>query len=123
MTDISSQFSREDALESLLRREFARDIEAQGAQLPDPQLIMLMARLSEGARRRPWYEPVRRWSEAIALSTVAGILGLWWADGARGLESLAPAVAAEASWAGQLGLSGGILGASLWWVRLLLRSL
>lgn len=109
------------ALEAALRRQFSEEIEAQRDRLPDPGLMMLMAELESGGRQRAWNARLVCWAEALALGAVAAVAAFWFPDAATGIESLLPSAVAEAHGSAGPGLIGGLFGASLYFLRSLIR--
>ena len=113
----STADASEDPLGRLLHEEFSRETEAQRGQLPDPELIRTLARLNAGNRYRSWIARTGLYAEALAMSAITAVVAFWWIDAMQGLEALLPATLAGAPAKGGLGLVGGLLGASLYWVR------
>ena len=109
------------ALEAALRRQFSEEIEAQRDNLPDPGLMMLMSELESGGRQRAWNARLVYWAEALALGAVATVAAFWFPDAATGIETLLPSAVAEAHGSAGPGLIGGLFGASLYFLRFLIR--
>jgi len=109
------------ALEAALRRQFSVEIEAQRDKLPDPGLMMLMSELESGGRLRARNARLVCWTEALALGAVATVAAFWFPDAATGIEALLPSAVAEAHGNAAPGLIGGLFGASLYFLRSLIR--
>lgn len=109
------------AVETALRRQFSEEIEAQRDRLPDPGLMMLMSDLESGGRQRARNVRLVCWAEALALGAVAAVAAFWFPDAATGIETLLPTAVAEAHGSAGPGLVGGLFGASLYFLRSLIR--
>ena len=109
------------ALEAALRRQFSAEIEAQRDKLPDTGLMMLMSELESGGQHRARNARLVSWAEALALGAVATVAAFWFPDAATGIETLLPTAVAEAHGSAGPGLIGGLFGASLYFLRSLIR--
>lgn len=109
------------AVETALRRQFSEEIEAQRDRLPDPGLMMLMSDLESSGRQRALNVRLVCWAEALALGAVAAVAAFWFPDAATGIETLLPTAVTEAHGSAGPGLVGGLFGASLYFLRSLIR--
>lgn len=106
-------------LERLLRREFARELEAQRLQVPSPKAILLAARLRAAVERRAKATGVAVWCECLLLAVAAASVALGWSAAAEAprLSGAEPEILLETG----LGPACLLLGLALYWTRGLVR--
>ena len=108
-----------DAVRDALTHEFSREIEAQRDQIPSAHSILLVAQFEAKIRRRCRADALFAWTRPLMLSSVAGLLALWWSSIAA--APLERAVVAE-PWMQATGLAALLFAMAFGWTRMLLRT-
>ena len=104
-----------DPLESLLRTQFSREIEAQRDEVPSAEFIQALAASSPSARPR-FASGIREgWPDALVLGTVATLVASWWDEATTGLNSLLLLESIGMPWIANLGMLGALLAFTLCW--------
>lgn len=121
MNGMGDSHNRQEILphqvETLLRDEFSKEIDAQRDKVPNWRSIEVMANLDRHARQRSWPSNPAEWSHALALGIVSTVVAFWWNDATAVMKSLLLLESVGIPWAADLGLAGGLLGIALGWTR------
>ncbi len=104
-------------IEAGLQSLFAGEIKAQHGRSPSLELIRLMARIDERARKQSKLDRIQGWCEILAVGGSAGLLAAFWSQLTSGLESLLPLAHHNLSWASVLGLAASFLALLICWPR------
>ena len=109
----------QDALGLALRQEFARDVEAQRDKIPSANSIQLVARFEARVLRRTRADALLAWTHSLLLSTLAGLLAIWWERIAT--SPLDVTLSAE-PWMQAIGLAAILFAMAFGRTRILLRT-
>ena len=106
-----------EALEARLRKCFTSEVAAERAKVPNPNYILLMAKIDALNRKRSKVTAIESGSEILVLGSIATVLAGWWNEAIAALEAILPIASEGVSSATVLGVLTALLTVLLFWTR------